>query len=212
MSEIICTSSSARSNCEPADIVNWFFPGNTEWLTGAVGLYADGGKKPCLRNAWMSDLRKVLHYSGPKLHRSPWRLSLLRSQGSCRVVAPDGLLNASLSAPASLMNTGAPAASPAGHRCTASQGRTPPPPPQPLVPPAALFIYCSQALFTRRPASRPPSQCPHVNRGGGRNKSQVWPWRDSIFRRDRPVSSILSNFPRCLLGSPSGGGLLFRGR
>lgn len=34
----------------------------------------------------------------------------LWSQGSCWVVAPDGLLNASLSGPASLMNTAAPAA------------------------------------------------------------------------------------------------------
>lgn len=36
----------------------------------------------------------------------------LSSQGSCKVVAPDGLLKASLSGPASLMNTAAPAAFP----------------------------------------------------------------------------------------------------
>ena len=39
-------------------------------------------------------------------------LSPLWSQGSCKVVAPDGLLKASLSGPASLMNTAAPAAFP----------------------------------------------------------------------------------------------------
>lgn len=64
------------------------------------------------------------------------------------------------------MNTGAPAASPAGHRCMASQGRTPPPP-QPLNPPTTLFIYCSQALFTRHPRPPTPSQCPHVNTATG---------------------------------------------
>lgn len=110
------------------------------------------------------------------------------------------------------MNTGAPAASPAGHRCMASQGRTPPS--QPLNPPATLFIYCSQALFTRH--SPPPpnaltvSTCQHGNRGGGETRARYD--RDVIqssvgadlFVPSSPTSLAVYSVPRV-------GGIIIQG-
>lgn len=93
----------------------------------------------------------------------------LRSQGSCWVVALDGLLNASLSGVASLMNTAVLAAAPpvTGVRLL----KAAPPPPLP-----SLFIYCSEPANTLQSL-----QCPHVNMQQGRPQRKIWSWYDSIF-------------------------------
>lgn len=89
----------------------------------------------------------------------------LRSQGSCWVVALDGLLNASLSGAASLMNTAAlAAASPVTGVWLLKAA------------PPSLFIYCSEAEKTLQ-----SPQCPHVNVQQGRPQSKICSWYDSIF-------------------------------
>lgn len=101
------TSSQAGSDCGPVDIVNQFFLGSVEWFSGAVGLYG--------KTAW--EIHECQTWGKCSIIQAEIALLTLMpfplwSQGSCWVVAPDGLLNASLSGPAFLMNTAAPAALP----------------------------------------------------------------------------------------------------
>lgn len=105
--KIICSQKQTQSNCEAVDIVNQFFLGNLEWLAGAIGLYGKTAWEihECqTRGKW-----SIIQAEIALLTLIPFPLW---SQGSCWVVAPDGLLKASLSAPASLMNTAAPGAFP----------------------------------------------------------------------------------------------------
>lgn len=118
--------------------------------------------------------RKVLHYSGPKLHRSPWRLSLRLSQGSGRVVAPDGLLNASLSGLGLLNEHWCARRSSTGHRCAALQGRPAAPPP----PVPCLFIVPRLCSPTPPPFT-PATTCQHAAGDEGR----IRPWCDAISHR-----------------------------
>lgn len=101
--------------------------------------------------------RKVLHYSGPKLHRSPWRLSPRRSQGSGRVVAPDGLLNASLSGLGLFNEHWCARCSSAGHRCAALQGQPAAPPSPPSPPPPCLLLWGSVYTTTSPPTAFTPA-------------------------------------------------------
>lgn len=128
--KIICSQQQTQSNCEAVDIVNQFFLGNLEWLAGAIGLYGKTAWEihECqTRGKW-----SIIQAEIALLTLIPFPLW---SQGSCWVVAPDGLLKASLSGPASLMNSAAPGAFPLVTGVWLFKAGPQPPPP--------LFIYRS---------------------------------------------------------------------
>lgn len=133
--------------------------------------------------------RKVLHYSGPKLHRSPWRLSLCCSQGSSRVVAPDGLLNASLSAIGLFNEHWYVHCSTTGHRCGASRPTSS----------TTFGLLFWGSVYT--PTSRPTpftleSACQHAAGDAGR----IWTQCDAIVRQpDLFVEATPLNFFSCWL-------------
>lgn len=131
--------------------------------------------------------QKVLHYSGPKLHHSPWRLSLRRSQGSGRVVAPDGLLNASLSG-LGLFNEHRSAHRSTGHRCATLQGQ----PTAPQSPPPPCLFIVPRLCSAGPPPFTPATTCQHATEDEGRIRPRcdAISHRPDLFVPSAPPSNI----------------------
>lgn len=89
------------------DVVNQFFRRNLELLTGAVGLHGKTEWEIHECQTWEEG--SIIQAEIALVTLTPF---LLHSQGSRWLVAPDGLLKASLSGPVSLMNTAPPATFP----------------------------------------------------------------------------------------------------